>query len=88
VIDSFLINFLASLAYDLLKKALPSRFHGQRDDLLRDLHAELARQTQVLEALNAVLARLGSERVVRIEGSTSNSTPCWNRSISPCRWHP
>jgi len=73
VIDSFLINFLASLAYDLLKKALPSRFHGQRDDLLRDLHAELARQTQVLEALNAVLARLGSERVVRIEGSTSNS---------------
>ena len=73
MIDSFLINFLASLAYDLLKKALPSRFHGQRDDLLRDLHAELARQTQVLEALNAVLARLGSERVVRIEGSTSNS---------------
>jgi hypothetical protein len=72
MIDDFLVNLLASLAYDLLK-SLPSRFQGSRDDLLRDLRAELARQTQALEALNAVLARLGVERVVRIEGSASNS---------------
>jgi hypothetical protein len=72
MIADFLLNLLASLAYDLLK-ALPSRFRGQWEDLLRDLRAELARQTQALEALNAVLARLGSERVVRIEGSASNS---------------
>jgi hypothetical protein len=68
----FLLNLLASFAYDLLK-ALPSRFQGQQEDLLRDLRTELARQTQALEALNAVLARLGVERVVRIEGSVSNS---------------
>jgi hypothetical protein len=72
MIDDFLLNLLASFAYDLLK-SLPSRFQGSRDDLLRDLRAEMARRTQALEALNDVLARLGSERVVRIEGSASNS---------------
>ena len=72
MIADFLLNLLASLAYDLLK-SLPSHFRGRQEDLLPDLRAELARQTQALEALNSVLARLGSERVVRIEGSTSGS---------------
>jgi len=72
MIDDFLLNLLASLAYDLLK-ALPSRFQGSRDDLLRELCAELAHLNQALEALNAVLAKLGSERVVRIEGNVSGS---------------
>jgi hypothetical protein len=72
MLNDFLLNLLASFACDLLK-SLPSRFRGRQEDLLRDLRAEMARQTQALEALNAVLARLGVERVVRIESSASNS---------------
>lgn len=72
MLDEFLLNLLASLAYDLLK-ALSTRFRGERDNLLSELRTELRRQAQVLDALQAVLVRLGSERVVRIEGSVSNS---------------
>lgn len=72
MIDDFLLNLLASLAYDLLK-ALSARFRGERDDLLRDLRQELRHQSQALEALQALLARLGGERVVRVEGNVAGS---------------
>lgn len=72
MIDDFLLNLPASLAYDLLR-ALPVPFRGGRDDLLRELRAEVRRQSQALEALQALLSRLGAERVVRIEGSVSGS---------------
>jgi hypothetical protein len=72
MIADFILTFLASLAYDL-PKALPSRCRGGQDDLLPALRAEMARQTQALEALRVVLAHLGSELVVRIEGKVSGS---------------
>jgi hypothetical protein len=57
----FLLNLLASLAYDLLK-SLPSHFQGSRDDLLReirDLRTEISDVTHLLEALRSLLARYG-----------------------------
>lgn len=71
MIDDFLINLLASFAYDLLK-ALRLR-PPQQQSLERELRDELRRQSQALEALQAVLVRLGGERVVKIDGDVSGS---------------
>jgi len=75
MIDDFLLNLLASLAYDLLK-ALPSRFQGQRDDLLcelRDLRADIGHQTRLLEALYSFLARYGAPTNIQIGGDVQNT---------------
>lgn len=71
MIDDFLINLLASIAYDLLKALLP---HAPRqEDILHELQSELRRQTEVLQALQAVLTRFGGQRVVNVGGGVNAS---------------
>ncbi len=78
MIADFLLNLLASLAYDLLK-ALPSRFQGSRDDLLRDLReirdlrAEIGDVTRLLEVLYSLLARHGAPTNIQIGGDLHHS---------------
>ncbi len=72
MLSDFLLNLLASLAYDLLK-ALPSRFQGSRDDLLRELRAEIGDVTRLLEALHSLLARYGAPTNIHIGGDVHHS---------------
>ncbi len=75
MLRDFLLNLLASLAYDLLK-SLPSRFQGSRDDLLRDLRdlrADIGDVTRILEALYSLLARYGAPTNIQINGDLHHS---------------
>lgn len=71
----FLLNLLASFAYDLLK-SLPSRFQGSRDDLLReirDLRTEISDVTRLLESLHSLLARYGAPINIQIGGDAERT---------------
>jgi hypothetical protein len=72
MLTDFLLNLLASLAYDLLK-SIPSRFQGQREDLLRDLRTQIGHQTQLLEALHSLLARYGAPINIQIGGDAERT---------------
>ncbi len=67
----FLLNLLASFAYDLLT-ALGRRLAGQ-GDLQRELSDALRQNAEASQALQAVLSRLGAPRVVLIRGDVSGS---------------
>lgn len=71
MLQEFLFNLLASLAYDLLK-ALGER-QPKQDDLRRELDDALRQNTEALQALQAVLARFSAPRVVHIGGDVSGS---------------
>jgi hypothetical protein len=72
MLTDFLLNLLASFAYDLLK-SLPSHFQGQREDRLRDLRTQISHQTQLLEALHSLLARYGAPINIQIGGDVQHS---------------
>lgn len=69
MIDDFLINLLASIAYDLLKALLPRS--PREEDIWRELQSELRRQSEALQALQAVLTCFGGQRVVNVGGGVN-----------------
>jgi len=73
MIDDFLVNLLASLAYDLLK-SLPSRFQGQQEDLLRNLRAEDELLTE--DRPVALLGVLGGGKTTTLHYLTWAYAPC------------
>lgn len=71
MLQDFLLNLLASAAWDLLK--VLGKRPSEGDDLRREVSDALRRHTEAIHALQAVLARFGAPRVAEIGGDVSGS---------------
>ncbi|MCX7607659.1 MAG: hypothetical protein N2049_00375 [Anaerolineales bacterium] len=71
MLEDFLLNLLASFAYDVLKALLPHP--PSREAVLEELKNELRRQSEAFQAFQTVLTRFGAQAVVKVDGDVSGS---------------